>query len=193
MQRFFPAGTLERLQVSQIAIFAFGILAVGGCSKSEVQVMTPPPPLPPLTTPAPLAMPVRKTAADRLVEIDRLLAAPLTGLPEESDQRFVLRAEREALIASGQTPYRMRTQSVAGRDLSIQPNAPTTTQRLANGDVVNYATPTSQNGRIIVAPDSQASNLSYLEQMTPTERERYYKVLRLQNRRRVDVDVYNHR
>jgi hypothetical protein len=133
------------------------------------------------------------TQADRLVEIDRLLAAPLTGRPEESDQRFLLRAEREALIASGQTPYRMRTQSVAGRDLSIQPNAPTTTQRLANGDVVNYATPTSQNGRITVAPDSQASNLSYLEQMTPTERERYYKALRIQNKRRIDVDVNNHR
>ena len=73
-----------------------------------------------------------------------------------------------------------------------QPNSPTVTQHLANGDAVNYAPPSTQNGRIVVAPNSQASNLSYLEQMTPTERERYYKTLRLQNTSRVEIDVSHH-
>ena len=45
-----------------------------------------------------VAAPNRPTAAERLVEIDRLLARPLTGTPESADERTLLRAERAALI-----------------------------------------------------------------------------------------------
>lgn len=140
-----------------------------GCSKSEVQLAAQPSqPLPVMLTQPTSAA---KTAVDRLVEIDRLLAVPLTGTPEESDRRAALRAERAALIASGQTPYRMPSQFVVGGNS-------------------NYAAPTSRPGPITVAPNSQARNLPYLEQMTPTEREHYYKTLRLQNTQRVEIDVH---
>lgn len=137
---------------------------------------------PPVITHAPAS----KTAAERVVEIDRLLAVPLTGSPEEADRRSALRAEREALITSGQVPY--RPQSLANRSVATPPNN-TVTQRSTNGDVMNYAAPTAPRGQTTVAPNSQASNLAFLEQMTPTEREHYYKTLRLQNTRRVEVYV----
>ncbi|MEY2530558.1 MAG: hypothetical protein QOI96_643 [Verrucomicrobiota bacterium] len=186
MQQLLPVGMIQLLRLSQIATIGVAISCLCGCSKSEVQVA---PPSPSQATRVPAATPAGQTAAERIVEIDRLLAAPLSGRPDDADQRSLLRAEREALIASGQVPYRMRSQPVVSRNRAEQPNPSTVTQRLANGDAVNYASPTTQNGRITVAPNSQASSLSYLEQMTPTERERYYKTLRLQNSRRIEVDV----
>jgi hypothetical protein len=133
----------------------------------------------------------QKTAAERLVEIDRLLAAAPTGRPEESDRRTALRAEREALIASGQVPYRNVPPSFTSRVANTPPNN-TVTQRLANGNVINNALPTVRTEPITVAQDSQAKSLSFLEQMTPSERERYLKTIKAQNTQRVEVVVQHH-
>ena len=147
----------------------------------------PPPPLPSaLVTAFPsVAPPSRPTAPERLVEIDRLLAAPVTGRSDDSDQRILLRAERAALLDSGQISYRVQSQLAINRNRTVHPNAPlaTASTRAANGDLMNYAPATTQNGRTVVAPNSQASNLSSLEQMTPTERAHYYRAVGLQNTR----------
>ena len=177
MKLVFPVESLG-FQLSRFAILAFGVLAIAACSKSDLQIVAPP-------TAQPLG---NTTAADRVVEIDRLLAIPLTGNSDEADRRSALRAERDALRASGQVPYCAPVQTFANRNANIAPTNPMS-QRSANGNVVNYAAQTAPRGPITVAPNSQASNLSFLEQMTPTEREHYYKTLRLQNTRRVEVDV----
>ena len=181
MISLFPADAMRRHFV-QIALFVSGLLFATGCSKSDVTVSAQP-------SPQPLVFAQddrRQSAADRVVEIDRLLAVPLTGRPEESDRRAALRAEREALVASGQVPYQLaRTRSV-----SAPPN--NTVTRTSNGNVVHYAAPTTRTEPITVAPNSQSTNLSFLEQMTPAERERYYKTIRLQNTQRVEVDVRRH-
>src|SRR5205814_9592195 len=44
-----------------------------------------------------IAQPSRQDIAERIAEIDRQLAAPLTGTPTDSDRRVALRAERNAL------------------------------------------------------------------------------------------------
>jgi hypothetical protein len=177
--------------------FAFWLLIAAGCSKSEVQVMSPPSSQPPQPIPATIsaqnlkADPQTVSPADRLVEIDRLLAAPLTGRPEESDQRVLLRAEREALVSSRQVAVQRAPRSSAISLPNSQPNNGGTTLVSANGDVINYGPPVPQNNRIIGAPNSQASDLPFLEQMTPTEREHYFKYLRLENRGRLRVDVFH--
>ena len=130
----------------------------------------------------------QKTAADRLVEIDQLLAVPPTGRPEESDRRTALRAEREALIASGQVPYRSVPRSFLNHAANTPPNN-TVTQRTNSGNVVNYAAPATRTEPITLAPNSQATSLSFIEQMTPSERERYLKTVRAHNTQRVEFDV----
>ena len=153
----------------------------------------PPQPIPPILSAQNLnADPKTVSPADRLVEIDRLLAAPLTGRPEESDQRVLLRAEREALVTSGQVAVPRASRSSAISLPNLHANDGGTTLVSANGDVINYGPPVPQNNRIIGAPNSQASDLPFLEQMTPTEREHYFKYLRLENRGRVQVDVFHH-
>ena len=42
----------------------------------------------------------QQSTIERIAEIDRLLAAPLTGTPEDSDRRAALRAERNALLGN---------------------------------------------------------------------------------------------
>jgi hypothetical protein len=183
MKNLFPARGQRLLEISQAAFLVLVIGAVQGCSKSDVNVTA-------QSTPSPIVVVDnssvhQKTATDRLVEIDRLLALPLTGKSEESDRRMALRAEREALITSGQVPYRMSPQSP--NRVATPPN--NTVTRTANGNVVHYAAPVTRTEPIMVAPNSQATNLSFLEQMTPTEREHYYKTIKLQNTQRVEVDV----
>lgn len=195
MQSCFPARLLGPPGAKKFVAVALAALFAGGCSRSEVQVMAPPPPPPPAwVTALPSVAPIRQTASERLVEIDRLLAAPVTGLSEDSDRRTLLRAERAALVDSGQVSYRAQSQFAVNRNRTAQPNAPpaTVTSRAANGDIINYAPATTQTGRTVVAPNSQASNLPYLEQMTPTERAHYYKELRLRNANRIEVDVHHH-
>src|ERR1043166_1744408 len=183
MKSFVPARIVHRGHLCRLGILACGLLALESCSKSNVEVASQP-------SPQPIVVDAnRNKAADRVVEIDRLLALPLTGTPEESDRRTALRAERAALVASGQVPYELRGPLVATRNPAVPVN---NAQRSANGNVVNYAQPQTHAAPIVVAPNSQSSNLSYLEQMTPTEREHYYKNLKLQNTQRVEVDVHHH-
>ena len=180
-------------QLIKLSSIAVAVLLVGGCSRAEVQVNNPPF-SDPFETAASSSRQV--AAAKRIVEIDRLLAAPVTGRADDSDQRTLLRAERAALVSFGQVPNRMYTQTMANHNsYGTEYSNPTTTvtRQHANGDVVNYsAVAPSQNGGVIVAPNSQARDLPFLEQMTPTERERYFRELRLQNRGRVQVDVQHH-
>jgi hypothetical protein len=177
MKTLFPAEVLRCFLVVSGALF------LTSCSKTDVNVMTRPSPEPIVVAPAPEQ---RKSAADRVVAIDRLLAVPLTGTPEESDRRAALRAEREALVASGQVPYQLVSHNQA-RYVPTPPN--NTVTRAANGNVVHYAAPQTRTEPIVVAPNSQAKNLSYIEQMTPTEREHYYKTIKAYNTQRVEVDV----
>lgn len=184
MKLLFPAGMLWRTQLSRIGLGGCLLLGIASCSKTDVHLADD-------SNPGPIVLAQNnnsKSAADRLVEIEQLLAAPPTGRPEESDRRTALRAEREALISSGQVPYRNVPSSFTSRVANTPPNN-TVTQRYANGNVVNTALPTQRTEPITVAPNSQSTSLPYLEQMTPTEREHYYKTLRLQNTSRVDVNV----
>lgn len=196
MQGCFPSKPPQALKAGKFALVPLVALFAVGCSRTNVQVMAAPPAPPPgsVTTALVNGSLSRQTAADRLVEIDRLLAAPITGRSDDSDKRTLLRAERAALVASGQLPYGAQSQFATHRSHTVQGNAPlaTITKRGPNGDLVNYAPAPAQTGRIVVAPNSQDRNLSPLEQMTPTERERYYKALRLQNTSRIDVNVRRH-
>src|SRR4051812_1378688 len=98
-----PAGMLRASQVSRIVFVSVVLAGMSSCSKTDINLADQPNPGPKVLAANTAA---QKTAADRLVEIDRLLAAPPTGRPEESDRRTALRSEREALIVSGQVPYR---------------------------------------------------------------------------------------
>jgi hypothetical protein len=190
MQGCFPARPRRALTVRKFAVVPLVALFAAGCSRTDV-VMAPPP-LSSVTTALPNGALSRQTAAERLVEIDRLLAAPVTGRADDSDQRALLRAERAALVASGQLPYRAQFATNHSQTVPGNPPLATITKRAPNGDLLNYAPVPAQTGRIVVAPNSQDRNLSPLEQMTPTERERYYKALRLQNTSRIDVNVRRH-
>lgn len=187
MKMLFPAGTSRQSELNHALLLIAAIGGLAGCSKADVNLAAQPSPQPRVIV---QETPKQKTAADRLVEIDQLLAAPLTGRPEESDRRTALRAEREALIASGQVPFRYAPPSVTSRVANPPPSNNVT--RTANGNVVQYAAPQRRTEPITVAPNSQTSNLSFLEQMTPSERERYYKAVRVQNTQRVEVDVRHH-
>jgi hypothetical protein len=130
-------------------------LAICGCSKVDIQN-------PPLVADA--VQPV-KSATDRIVEIDRLLSAPLTGTQQDADMRATLRAERDALTGHS----RVARQNVA-------PVMPTHHEPAANQ-------------HIVVAQDAQNTNLNYLEQMTPTERKHHLEEIRALNTRSHTVIV----
>jgi hypothetical protein len=150
-------------------LFLLTALALSACSKVEVQPATNNVTLSPVIS-APSAPYARQQSSqsagqDRLVEIDRLLSAPLTGSKADADQRVTLRAERDVLTGKANvTASRNPAPVVASRGNSPQ-----------------------QVPQIVVARDSRAENgnLSFLEQMTPTERERYFKSRRIENPRPV--------
>jgi hypothetical protein len=106
-----------------------------------------------------------------------------------------LRAERESLIASGQVAYWSRNGQkplVSSANNHPQSSQISVKHRSTNGDVVNYAAPNNGgNSQVVVAPNSQNTDLPFLEQMTPTERQHYYRDLALRNRG-YQVDVYHH-
>jgi hypothetical protein len=111
-----------------------------------VQIPQPPPP----SIPPRLLSPFERSA-----EIEKELAAPLTGHPDDSDRRAQLRAERDALTG--------RPSHVAMR---LAPPAPA--QNRATG--------------IIVARDSQGEagrNRLGFQGLTPSEKKDYFKTLRL--------------
>lgn len=195
MQSSLLVRTALMPQSIKLSLIAVAGLLLGGCSRAEVQVNNPPFSDPFETAASSQVISRQTAAAKRIVEIDRLLAAPVTGRADDSDQRALLRAERAALVSSGQVPNGIHTQMANHDSYGTEYSNPTTTvtRQHANGDVVNYsAGAPSQNGGVIVAPNSQASYLPFLEQMTPTERERYFRELRIQNRGRVQVDVQHH-
>src|ERR1700680_4674010 len=76
-------------------------LALSACSKVDVQPAANNVTLSPVISApsAPYAQQQSSQSAgqDRLVEIDRLLSAPLTGSKADADQRVTLRAERDVL------------------------------------------------------------------------------------------------
>ena len=73
-----------------ILFISLGVALVGttGCIKQE-QTTAAPPQSPPTVR--------QLTTTERIAEIDRELAAPLTGTPEDASRRTALRAERSAL------------------------------------------------------------------------------------------------
>ena len=184
MKHYVPTEMSRGPKLSGIVLVASALIALTSCSKTDVHLAEQP-------KSEPIVQAAQKTAADRLVEIEQLLAVPPTGKPDEADRRAALRAERDGLIASGKVPYRNVPQSFTSRVANTPPSN-TVTQRLANGNVINNQVPTTRTDPIIVAQDSQAKNLSFLEQMTPSERERYLKTIKAQNTQRVEV-VVQHR
>jgi hypothetical protein len=145
------------------------VLALSACSRVDVQPaannVTLSPVLSAPSVPYVQQQSSHSAAPDRLVEIDRLLSAPLTGNQADADQRVTLRAERDVLTG--------RARMIAHQN-PVPVAAPRNSQP-------------QQAQQIVVARDSRADNgnLSFLEQMTPTERERYYKSRRIENPRPV--------
>ena len=150
-------------KISAIGLAAI-LTQIAGCSKVDVTLERPR-----QTESAPVLLaqdtsaPASQSAAQRIVEIDRLLSAPLTGQPGDSDQRAILRAERAALA----DPYGQTVARIQSPRIREQSSAP------------------RQNNNVVIAPNSQDHNISSLEAMTPTERERYYRELRIKNPRPV--------
>jgi hypothetical protein len=154
---------------------------LAACSKGTVEVNTAPSGSSPMTLAQQQQMPAQQQQArDRIVEIDRLLSAPLTGDPADSDRRIALRAERAALTGNPNPAM------FSSRPVPVSANF----GRLPNGGVINYTgtEPLSSSRGIVVAPNSQATSLSFLEQMTPSERERYYRNLRIRNTQTIDIN-----
>jgi len=103
---------------------------------------------------------------ERIAEIDKQLAAPLTGTPEDSDRRAQLRAERDALTGR---PSRV----------AVQLPLPAPAQNRATG--------------VIVARDSQGEagqNRLGFQALTPSEKKDYFKTLRLS---RPDIAIEDRR
>jgi peptidoglycan hydrolase-like protein with peptidoglycan-binding domain len=184
MKNLIPTGISRPWAFSAAVLNASALIAFSSCSKTNVHVADDQRPDSALVVQNSAA---EKSAADRLVEIEKLLAAAPTGKPDEADRRTALRAERDGLIASGKVPYRNVPQSFTNRVANTPPNN-TVTQRLPNGNVINNQVPTQRTEPITVAQDSQAKNLSFLEQMTPSERERYLQTVKAHNTQHVEVE-----
>jgi hypothetical protein len=171
-------ATNMRLTMTRTLIPLLCAFLLAACSKGTVEVNT----APSGASAQPLArlqqMPPQQRA-DRIVEIDRLLSAPVTGDPSDSDRRVALRAERAALTGNPNPAV------FSSRPAPISTNV----ARVPSAGAFNYPQPPFSSNGIVVAPNSQATSLSFLEQMTPSERERYYKALRLRNTQTVDVVV----
>ena len=75
---------MNRRQIITICLAA-ALIQITACSKAPSNV-------------EPVA--AQKTPAERIAEIDRLLSAPLSGTPEDTDRRIALRGERAALAGS---------------------------------------------------------------------------------------------
>jgi hypothetical protein len=79
--------------------FAALLIQMAGCSKTVVNVDPQNPQQTQSASSPNFVQPalVNPSRTERVAEIDRLLAAPLTGTAEDSDRRVALRAERDAL------------------------------------------------------------------------------------------------
>ncbi len=175
-----------------IALSAMAV-SLAGCSKAVVTM----PATPERTTvqqpmPAATVATIQSAAqsqTNRIVEINRMLSAPLTGSPEDADRRSALRAERNALMASGN--HSMQTDHAGQQATGSQSGQPG--NEIASPDVVNYAPPPPSNSQIVVAADSQGESgyLPFLEGMTPSERLHYFQALRLQNSQNINITRNN--
>ena len=143
-------------------VLLLAALALSACSKVDVQPASNNFTLSPgISAPYAQQQSSHSARQDRLVEIDRLLSAPLTGSQADADQRVTLRAERDVLTG--------KAHMIATRN-PAPVGAPTMNRP-------------QQVPQVVVARDSRAEtgNLSFLEQMTPIERERYFKARRIEN------------
>ena len=105
--------------------FVAMLIALTSCSKSTVNVGRENPEQS-RVSPGQFVQPsqAHQIITERIAEIDRILAAPLTGTPEDSDRRVALRAERNALAGnhtlisnqSSNPSQNVRADSQAGRD-----------------------------------------------------------------------------
>src|SRR5438270_9414237 len=86
---------------SAAVAFVAMLIALTGCSKSTVNVGRENPEQS-RVSPGQFVQPsqAHQIITERIAEIDRILAAPLTGTPEDSDRRVALRAERNALAGN---------------------------------------------------------------------------------------------
>jgi len=153
-------------------------LALAACSKVEVTVpqasVPNPAPTPQVALVSAPAAPAPMRAPDpagRLVEIDRELSV-VTSDPKDADRRAALRAERAVLVSRGTNP-------IIGSSSRSQP--------VSHAIATNRQPPPQQPGKIIVAPNSNASSLPFLEQMTPSERKRYLQAVRTENTTTIDI------
>jgi hypothetical protein len=171
-----------------IALSALAV-SLAGCSKAVVTM----PAAPESTTvqqPRPAA-PVAAIQApaqsqtDRIVEIDRMLSAPLTGSPADADRRSALRAERNALMALGN--YSVQTDQAGQQATGSQSGQPG--NEIASEGVVDYSPPPPSDNQIVVAVDSRgrSGDLPFLEGMTPSERHHYFQALWLQNSENINI------
>jgi hypothetical protein len=158
------------------------VIGLAGCSRAvvtipEKAIVHEPVPAAPVAA----VQPAAPSQSDRLVEIDRMLSAPLTGSPEDADRRSSLRAERTALVATGN--YAMPV------DQSARRSGNEIVSRDAHADFVNYAPPPASNDQIVVAVDSQGRSgyLPFLEGLTPSERHHYFQALWLQNSQNINI------
>jgi hypothetical protein len=146
------------------------VLMLSACSRVEVQPaannITLPPVISVPSAPYHQTQGSHTAAQDRLIEIDRLLSAPLTGSQVDADRRVTLRAERDVLTGKAR---------MVAHHIPVPVAAP------------RHARPQQyQQPQQIVVPRGsrdENGNLGFLEQMTPTERERYFKSRRIENPR----------
>lgn len=145
------------------------ILALSACSRVEIQPAANNVTLSPVISApsAPYHQPQGSHAGaqDRLIEIDRLLSAPLTGSKADADRRVTLRAERDVLTGKAR---------MIAYQIPVPAAAPRNTRPPQPQQIVVPRGSRDENG-----------NLGFLEQMTPTERERYFKSRRIENPRPV--------
>jgi hypothetical protein len=121
-------------------------------------------------TPSPTPTPVaqrHQSSHERIVEIEKLLAVPLTGDPKDADKRVTLRAELAALKGGTSVTKPVRTVQI-------------TEPQKAN------------TSKVVVAKDSASESankrFSRLDLMTGEERARYFEELRLKNTQTVVIE-----
>jgi hypothetical protein len=149
------------------------VLMLVGCSRVNVYTTADKPSLP-VATPSPIVVqvpaPVRQPSRiERIAEIDKQLAAPLSGAPDDADRRAQLRAERDSLTGVSHVDRLTRPRGFA---VQMQQNVNPVQQNSA------ASVPTA-----IVARDSQGESgqnrLGWWESLSPSQKQDYLKVMRV--------------
>jgi hypothetical protein len=145
-----------------LVLFAVSASLVAACNKVNVYTTTEKPQ--PTTSPNQIVQTPSfslasrpPSAQERIAEIEKELAAPLSGKPDDADHRAQLRAERDALI--GQSTMNSTARSAPAFTASATARNPAT--------------------GIIVAPDTQAgTNRLGWEGLAPSEKKDYLRLIR---------------